>query len=300
MTCLAYGPFTGCAAPGAALPRVSSASRRWAVWAAWLSCRSWRARRWASRLLWPAGPWSMACSRPRSACGSMRKRNSTAPICRFTRSARRRRSDGRLVVGSPAFASKLAISDVAASFQGQDGAGVAAGAPLLAVVEKMPERGRAGAKGDLFPRNLRLLEQRHFQAFRSRGEIEIEQPRAVKNVHLVDLRHRQHAEQIADLDARIGFLQRLAQRRFARGLAVFHEARGRRPVAAARLDGALAQQDFALPLRDAADHHFGIRVVNGVAGLAHVAREAIAGGYLEGDGSAAVGAKFHRGECRGR
>ena len=59
------------------------------------ACR-YRWSAWAGR--WPAASWSMACCARRWACASRRKRNTRAPTCRSTRSARRRsaRSIGKL------------------------------------------------------------------------------------------------------------------------------------------------------------------------------------------------------------
>ena len=74
-----------------------------------------------------------------------------------------------------------------------------------------------------------------------------------------------------------GFLQRLARGRRLQRLAVLQEAGRRGPVAATRLDGALAQQNAALPFGHAADHDARILVVNGAAGGAHRARQIVAG-----------------------
>ena len=69
------------------------------------------------------------------------------------------------------------------------------------------------------------------------------------------------------------------------GFAVLHEAGGHRPKAQARLDGAPAQQDPALPFGHAAEHQQRVLVMDHAAVRADVARQVIAVGDLERDGA---------------
>src|SRR5688572_33408467 len=102
-----------------------------------------------------------------------------------------------------------------------------------AVGEPALEREADGAERDLLPRNLGLLPERNLETFLAGLEFESQHARPVEKVHLVHVRYRDHGERRAELDPRAGFLERLAQRRFGRGLVVLHEARGQGPVAVA-------------------------------------------------------------------
>jgi hypothetical protein len=97
----------------------------------------------------------------------------------------------------------------------------------------------------------------------------------------------------AHFHLRQGFLSGLARRRGVHRFADFEEAGRRGPVAAPWFDGAAAQQDLALPLRHAADHHTGVLVVHRAAGRAHRARQLVAGGNLDRHGLTAVWTEFH-------
>ena len=88
-----------------------------------------------------------------------------------------------------------------------------------AIGEPVLEGEADGAERDVLPGHLGFLEQRHFQAFHAGLEIEVQQPRAVEDVHLVHVGDRDHAEGILQRDARAGFLQRLAHRGFTGRLA---------------------------------------------------------------------------------
>jgi hypothetical protein len=94
----------------------------------------------------------------------------------------------------------------------------------------------------------------------------------------------------------IGLFERLAQRALIRGFAVLHETGGHRPQAVARLNPALAQQDFVFPLRNAANDHSRILVVNGLARAAYMARQRVALRDAQLDRRAALIAEFHEQE----
>jgi len=86
-----------------------------------------------------------------------------------------------------------------------------------------------------------LIEQPHFQRLGTRTEVQVEELPAKEHVDLVDVRDVVERIELADLDPRVGFFERLARRALKSRLAVFHEPRGHRPQAVARLDRAPAQ-----------------------------------------------------------
>jgi hypothetical protein len=65
-----------------------------------------------------------------------------------------------------------------------------------------------------------------------------------------------------------------------------------------RLDGAPAQQDAVFPLRQGADHQARIAVMDHAAGVADMARQAVAGRYAQADRGTAGAAKFIAGSMR--
>ena len=71
-------------------------------------------------------------------------------------------------------------------------------------------------------------------------------------MHLVGAQHAHEREQRADFHVRQRFFLALARGALLQGLAVLHETRRDGPVAEARLDGALADEDPALVLGHAA------------------------------------------------
>src|SRR5258708_27412625 len=144
------------------------------------------------------------------------------------------------------------------------------------VLEPALESRADGPESDLLPRNVSLVEQRDLQRLLARLEFEVEQPRAVEEVHLVHARHRDHAERRAELDVRAGFLERLAQRRLAGSLVVLHEPGGQGPVAVARLDPSPAQPQLARVLGGPDRHQQGGLVMNHAALGADPARQAVA------------------------
>src|ERR1700704_13372 len=138
--------------------------------------------------------------------------------------------------------------------------GVEAESPSPAIGEPVPQGCADRAKGDLLPGNPFLVEQGHLEGLFAGPEAQVQQPAEVEEVHLVRPRHRDHAERRAELDAGAGFLERLAQRRLARGLVVLHEAGGQGPVAVARLDGAPAEENFSFKFWNAAYDQLGVLV----------------------------------------
>src|SRR5205807_10470248 len=111
----------------------------------------------------------------------------------------------------------------------------------------------------------------------SRSEIEIEQLRAKKNVYLLDVRNVEHREQRSEPNACPGFFRRFAFRALRSALADLHEARRQRPLAVARLDGALAKKNSFAPDRYRPDDRPRIHVVNLAALIAAVALAIVAG-----------------------
>src|SRR6266850_5925366 len=181
----------------------------------------------------------------------------------------------------------------AASGSARQVLGVEAEGPALAVGEPALERQADRAEGDLLPRDRRLLDEGHFQRFLAGLELEVAQPGAVEEVHLVHPRHRDQRERLAELDDGARLLERLAKRRLRRGLVVLHEAGRQRPVAVARLDRAAAEKQAPLVLRDRADDQLRVLVVDLAAVVAHPARQRVAGRHALHDRRAAVSAELH-------
>src|SRR5690606_13384259 len=89
------------------------------------------------------------------------------------------------------------------------------------------------------------------------------------------------------------FLHGFARRALLDRLAVLHEARGRSPIAAARFDRALAQQQLGSGLDDASGDDARILIMNDAARGADVAWPIVAFRHFPLDRMAAVGAELH-------
>src|SRR5574340_1198420 len=79
-------------------------------------------------------------------------------------------------------------------------AGVEAVASGLPVLEIVPQCQADGAEGDVLPGNVGFLEELDLQGLLAGREIQIKQPCPVKDMHLVDVRHVDEGEHLADLD----------------------------------------------------------------------------------------------------
>ena len=122
----------------------------------------------------------------------------------------------------------------------------------------------------------------------------LDEPGAVEQMHLVHVRNRQNRKRFPELHARSRFLQGLAKRRLRGRFVELHEPGRKRPESETGLDRAPAQQDPVLPLRDSADYHQRIPVVDGFATVADMTRTRIAWGDAQRDFRAAVRAEVHR------
>src|SRR5574341_567768 len=171
---------------------------------------------------------------------------------------------------------------------------------LAAILEPALQGETDSAERDVLPRDAILLPQRDLQRLLARLELEARELRPVEEVHLIHARHRDEAEGRAELHARAGFFQRLAQRRLRGGLVVLHEPGGQRPVAVARLDRPAAEQELALELGDRADHQARILVVDLAALVAYPARERVARRHALDHGRGAISAEFHPGSSAPR
>ncbi len=120
-----------------------------------------------------------------------------------------------------------------------------------------------------------------------------------EDVHLLHVRHVDHREQRAEVDARAGLLERFADRAVAGGLADFHEPGRQRPLAVARLDRAPAQQHPLAPHGDGADDRARIDVMDRPALVAARATAVVAFRDADGDRVSAVGAEAHWGSSQG-
>ncbi len=148
-------------------------------------------------------------------------------------------------------------------------------------------------KGERVPGDLGLAEEPHLQALRAGVEIQVQQPGAKEHVDLVDMRQTEETVEASDLHARIGLLQGLARGPVLGGLTALHEAGRERPETMAGLNRPPTEQNFVFPLRNAADDHLGILIVDGPALTADMALAVVAGGDEKADGGAATAAIIH-------
>ena len=117
-------------------------------------------------------------------------------------------------------------------------------------------------------------EQAHFEALRSRAEVEIDEPRAEHHVDLADVRQADHRVEVADVDARVGFLERLAHR--ARRHASRRSRESPRAASTSPCRGSIARRHsstWSSPFGQAADDDLRILVVDRSARRADVARQ---------------------------
>src|SRR5271169_7194409 len=73
-------------------------------------------------------------------------------------------------------------------------------ATQFAIEKEVAQGAGDGPKRKLAPGNLGFVEEAHVEAFRSRAEIEIDQPGAKHDIELVDMRQADHRVQRADVD----------------------------------------------------------------------------------------------------
>ena len=131
------------------------------------------------------------------------------------------------------------------------------------------------------------------------AEVGRPQPRAEKHVHLVGVQHV-HDRAAGCRSRRARALPPSHSRAAAcSSVSPFSmNPAGNGPVAAPRLDGALADQDAALVLGHAAHHELRVPVVDRPAGGADRSRQVVAFGDAQHDGRRAARAELHRGDCR--
>ena len=129
------------------------------------------------------------------------------------------------------------------------------------VFQVFAQRELAAQESDLGPGDRVFREQRRFLRFLAGGEPALE-PRGEKQVHLAGFDHVDRSEQVPELDFGTSLLAGFARRTFRNGFPQFHEARRYRPVAHARFDGALAQQNAPVLFRHAADDDLGVLVMD--------------------------------------
>src|SRR5215213_8493186 len=159
------------------------------------------------------------------------------------------------------------------------GIGIGREVGLAARIVEMGERPYHRREGELLPRNVGPLDQRHFLALRAGSDVGAEQARAVHDLHLADACHAVHGEQALDLDVGAGFLARLAGGGLLGGLAQLHVARGQGPGSLARLDGPLGQQDLVVPGAHRTGDDLGILVMDELAARAHQPLAVVAVGH---------------------
>ena len=145
------------------------------------------------------------------------------------------------------------------------------------------QRKSDGTKRDLRPGYRLFVQQGDLQRFLARGEFRGRQSCAVNHVYLADVRHGNQREHAVEFDACIGLLARFPQRRLGHGFAVLHEPGRKCPKSVARFNGPSAKQDAVLPDGQSTDYQARVAVVNGTAGVADVAWQAVAGGQAKYD-----------------
>src|SRR3569832_901899 len=162
-----------------------------------------------------------------------------------------------------------------------------------AVVEILFQRRTHRAESDVVPGDLGFGEEPGFERFDAGLKVEIEQPGAEHEVHLIDMRQVVQGIQAAHFDARAGFFPGFARRAFERGFAVFHEAGRQGPQAVSGFDGTPAQQHLVLPFGNAADDHLGVLVMDGAAFGADMTRQVVSAWHAQHHGAATFTAKVH-------
>lgn len=174
----------------------------------------------------------------------------------------------------------------------------AAAFDLGQVSEEKFERVAHTAKGKILPRYIRFGKQLHFETFRTWFEIQIEQLRAIEQMHLMNRRQvNQRKQPLLDGDVRPSFLDRFALGGVGGGFIIFHEAARQRPQTGTRLDRAAAQHDLRVmtgfPNGDRANDQFRILVVDRAAVRTDVARQVIVRRDIDNYRMSALRTEFH-------
>src|SRR5262249_2765094 len=115
-----------------------------------------------------------------------------------------------------------------------------------AVLEVTPEGEIRAREGDVAPGDLRRVHQSHLEALATRRVARRRQHRPEEHVHLLGMQHVNYGQQRPDRDLRERFLAGLTRSSLLQRLAVLHEPRGNRPIAASWLDRTPAQENAAL------------------------------------------------------
>ena len=115
-------------------------------------------------------------------------------------------------------------------------------------------------EGQIRPRDRCPVEQADLRAFRPRLDRRRQEARDIDELDLGEPGDVVDGEQALDLDAGAGLFPGLALGALEAGLVQLHIAGRQGPEAVARVDGAPAEQDLALPAADRADHDLGILI----------------------------------------
>src|SRR5262245_38169547 len=203
----------------------ASASRRSCGWATWSPAR---ARSWPSTRRCPeAGPaWWISSSGRRI---RRARKSSRARPPRRSRRGRRK---------LPLLAESVRARALPAQTLGEVRKGGVA--PLrvnLASAEKVAERGLRGWEGQLVPRNVCRIHPLDPVVLGTRPDLASHHARPVHDDHDRRARVGVDAQHTAKIHLESRLLPRLADRTLLHGLAPVHEAAGKRPLAARRLDG---------------------------------------------------------------
>jgi hypothetical protein len=145
-----------------------------------------------------------------------------------------------------------------------------------AIFEEQLQCGRDCAERDFVPGNLALGEQAHLETLVARREVEVDQFGTKEDVHLLDVRNIEHREQRAESDSCACLFSCLALGALCGALADLHEAGRQGPLAVARFDRALAQENAVAPDWNRADDRARIHIMNRPAVVTAIALSIVA------------------------
>lgn len=151
-------------------------------------------------------------------------------------------------------------------------------------------------ESQLVPRDFVDGEKPRFQRFGGFGKDGFLEVRQENHIDLIGMQDAINRVQAQDIDDRARFFEDFARRADIGSFGIFHKTSGQIPQSATRLDGATAEQNFAFPKGETADHDFRILIMYRLAIAANNARAIVVGRRAQSEiSTAAMAAIFHRG-----